>query len=62
MKNKRNPYHQKYTEFTGSFQAFTGVLVSPDDPSVKDRVRKGRPADSPRPGAAKKRGGKKPKK
>jgi hypothetical protein len=62
MKNKPNPLHQKETEFHGSFQAFTAVLLSPDDPTVKARVRKGRPADVPRPRASKKRGGKKPKK
>jgi hypothetical protein len=46
MKAKRNPMHNKYTVFTGSYQAFTGTVVSPDDPRVKGRVRHGRPADS----------------
>jgi hypothetical protein len=57
MKTKRNPLHDKYTVFTGSYQAFTGTVVSPDDPRVKGRVRRGRPADSPQPPVSKKKGG-----
>jgi hypothetical protein len=38
-----NPFHQAKTEFLGELQEFTGVALSPDDPSVEPRVRKGRP-------------------
>jgi hypothetical protein len=62
MKNKPNPLHKKHTLFTGSFQAFSGTVVSPDDPRVAGRIRKGRPADSQGLTTPKKRGGKKPKK
>jgi len=62
MKSKRNPLHNKYTLFTGSYQAITGTVISPDDPRAYKGHRKGRPADAPRPHAPKKRGGKKPKK
>ena len=62
MKYKPNPLHQKETEFHGSYQAFTGTVISPDDPRAYKGPRKGRPIDAPQPRAAKKRGGKKPKK
>ena len=62
MKNKPNPLHQKETEWHGSFQEFTATVVSPDDPSLEPRVRRGRPADARRAVEPKKRGGKKPKK
>jgi hypothetical protein len=61
MKKKQNPLHNKYTEFTGSFQAFTGELLSPDAPIVKARERKGWPRNSPPSRGPKKRGGNKPK-
>jgi hypothetical protein len=62
MKNKRNPLHQKETEFHGSFQEFSGTVVSPDHPSVKNRVRRVRPGKAQRGNPPKKRGGKAPKK
>ena len=61
MKNKPNPLHNKYTHFTGSFQAFSGTVVPPDDPRVAGRIRRGRPADSTQPPKSRKRGGKKKK-
>lgn len=39
------PMHQPDTEFTGDLQVFTGFALSPDDPSLEPRERKGRPAD-----------------
>ena len=32
MKNRPTLVHNKYTLFTGSYQAFTGTALSPDDP------------------------------
>jgi hypothetical protein len=61
MKSKRNPLHSKYTLFTGSYQAFTGTVISPDDPKAYKGPRKGRPTDSSQPPNAKKRNGKKKK-
>jgi hypothetical protein len=37
--------HQPETEFIGELQEFTGTFISPDDPSLEPRERKGRPAD-----------------
>jgi hypothetical protein len=44
-----NPLHQPETEFQGELQVFAGPAVSPDDPNLEPRVRKGRPADHPKP-------------
>ena len=41
----KRPPHQPDTEFTGDLQVFSGQALSPDDPSLEPRVRKGRPAD-----------------
>ena len=57
-----NPLHQKETEWQGGVYFFEGPALSPDDPSLEPRVRKGRPADARRGAAAKKRRTKKPKK
>jgi len=63
MKHKRNPLHQKETEFTGSFQAFSCPGLSPDDPEFKRRDREGRrraansiPAHPPKKNGRKKPG------
>jgi hypothetical protein len=37
--------HQPETEFIGELQVFSGRVLSPDDPSLEPRERKGRPAD-----------------
>ena len=42
-----NPLHQKETEWQGGVYFFEGIALSPDDPIVKSRLRKARPADSP---------------
>ena len=41
------PVHQPDTEFTGEVQQFSGVALSPTDPSLEPRVRRGRPSDRP---------------
>jgi hypothetical protein len=41
-----NPHHQPETECTAEVQEFSGPALSPDDPSLEPRVRKGRPADA----------------
>jgi hypothetical protein len=61
MKIKPNPMHQKETEFHGSYQAFTGTVISPNEPRAYKGARKGRPADTADP-QAKKRRKQKPKK
>jgi hypothetical protein len=43
--NAANPLHQPETEFDGELQVFSGPALTPDDPSLEPRVRKGRPAD-----------------
>ena len=43
--NATNPLHQPETEFHGELQVFRGPALAPDDPSVLQRVRKGRPAN-----------------
>jgi len=43
--NASNPLHQAETEFQGELQVFSGPALSPDDPGLEPRVRKGRPAD-----------------
>jgi hypothetical protein len=40
-----NPYHQPETECKGDLQEFSGPALSPEDPTVAPRVRKGRPSD-----------------
>jgi hypothetical protein len=44
--NATNPRHQPETEFTGELQVFSGPALSPDDPRLEPRERKGRPADA----------------
>ncbi len=39
------PMHQPETLFIGELQEFKGTFLSPDDPSLEPRVRRGRPAD-----------------
>ena len=46
--NSPRPMHQPETEFIGDLQEFVGTVVSPDDPSLEPRERKGRPADRKR--------------
>ena len=41
-----NPHHQPETKFTGELQVFSGPALSPDDPRLEPRERKGRPADA----------------
>ncbi len=41
-----NPRHQPETEFTGELQVFSGPALSPDDPTLEPRERKGRPNDA----------------
>jgi hypothetical protein len=43
--NTTNSRHQPETEFTGEVQIFSGSALSPDDPSLEPRERKGRPTD-----------------
>ena len=43
--NTPNPMHQPETEFIGERYFFSGPALSPDDPSLEPRERKGRPAD-----------------
>ena len=38
-----NPRHQSETEFSGELQVFSGPALSPDDPTLKPRERKGKP-------------------
>ena len=49
--NPSNPHHQSETEWHGELQKFSGPALSPSDPSLEPRVRKGRPADAQRFGA-----------
>ena len=46
-KTKR-PKHQRETEYTGDLQEFSCRALSPDDPSLEARVRRGRPAENGR--------------
>lgn len=48
-----NPLHQPETEFQGELQVFSGPALSPADPSLEVRARKGRPAHQPKPDATK---------
>ena len=43
--DSERPMHQPETEFIGELQVFIMPVVSPDDPSLEPRERKGRPAD-----------------
>ena len=49
--NEKKPLPQPETFFDGEIQVFSGPLLSPDDPSLEPRVRRGRPADRD-PGSA----------
>ena len=40
------PKHQPETEFNGELQEFSGPVLSPDDPTLEPRIRRGRPAES----------------
>jgi len=40
-----NPRHQPETEFSGEIQVFSGPALSPDDPTLEPRERKGRPTN-----------------
>lgn len=42
------PKQQQNTEWHGEVQRFSGPAVSPDDPSLEPRVRRGRPAATQR--------------
>ena len=44
--NSNLPPHQAETEFTGEVQTFSGPALSPNDPCLEPRERKGRPAGS----------------
>jgi hypothetical protein len=50
-----NPRHQSETEFSGELQVFSGPALSPDDPSLEPRERKGRPTNAENRSAAEKR-------
>jgi hypothetical protein len=50
-----NPRHQPETEFTGDVQVFCGPALSPDDPRLEPRERKGRPNDAGHLSAAEKK-------
>jgi hypothetical protein len=43
--NSNRPPHQPETEFAGEVQEFSGPALSPMDPTLEPRVRKGRPAN-----------------
>jgi hypothetical protein len=40
---RTNPRHQPETRFNGEIQVFEGPALSPNDPSIEPRIRKGRP-------------------
>lgn len=42
---KKRPHHQPDTLFIGELQEFTVIALSPDDPSLEPRERRGRPGD-----------------
>jgi hypothetical protein len=44
-----NPHHQPETECMAEKQEFAGPALSPDDPKLEPRVRKGRPSDTQSP-------------
>jgi len=44
----KNPSHQPETESVAELQEFTLEALSPDDPRLEPRVRRGRPADRKR--------------
>ena len=46
--NSKRPMHQPETEFIGELRLFEGEALSPDDPSLEPRIRRGRPADCKR--------------
>jgi hypothetical protein len=43
--NPSDPKRQKETEWHGELQQFAGPVLSPTDPSLEPRIRRGRPAD-----------------
>ncbi len=45
-KEHSKPRHQTETKFIGELQEFSGPALSPDDPRLEPRVRRGRPGDS----------------
>lgn len=47
--NQPNPYHLPNTFSNAELQVFESEALSPDDPEVKNRVRKSRPKDRPSP-------------
>jgi hypothetical protein len=49
--NASHPKKQKETELHGDLQEFRGPAVSPNDPSIEPRVRRGRPLQE-KPGPA----------
>ena len=44
-----NPHHQAETEWSGELQEFSGPTLSPDDPALEPRARRGRPAERQEP-------------
>ena len=51
----KRPKHQRETEYTGDLQEFFCLGLSPNDPSLEPRVRKGRPAENGHASAKKKK-------
>ena len=50
------PRRQSETEFDGEYLEFSGRALSPDDPSLEVRVRRGRPGETKRASVKKKVG------
>jgi len=46
------PMHQPETEFIGELQTFSGQALSPTDPGIEPRERKGRPSNGRPPSDA----------
>jgi hypothetical protein len=46
--------HQRETKFLGELQTFSGLALSPNDPAIEPRSRKGRPVARKRPSTKKK--------
>ncbi|HZZ80847.1 MAG TPA: hypothetical protein VFE62_20260 [Gemmataceae bacterium] len=52
MNGPNRPQHRPETFFDGELQCFTdAVRLDPEDPTVKARVRKGRPSDDGQTGS-----------
>jgi len=47
--NPNDPKKQPETEWHGELQEFAGQVLSPDDPSLEPRERRGEPTDRQRP-------------